>query len=305
MRTRTILVALIGVLCAWELLHGWRVFQARRQLLAAQREGLARIEALQEAISEEETRNARLATELQPVQQSRTLAIAQAAGLAGKVAEVASTESWNEPPSQWPSWDLKSPYIWLPVAQLTNLTMSAFQKDGELQPDWVAVLGVEPGEVAALNTSLGALLIEYQREEAARARVLEEHLPGVAERPGRKITVRVEPVADRAAELRTRFEGLVRENLGPRRGEILLGASESWLSEQFPTELRQPRVVSVVREENGTFQLAYESGGSLFSVGGTQVIEGYLPRHLRSLFAPLLGDDAGTGETGAAAVNGR
>jgi len=255
--------------------------------MAFSQDRASRVQTLRDSIAEAETRVANLRHELEPVQQAVRLAMARAAALAGKSADAERRQTWDEPPAALPSWEPKSPYVWLPKDLLSKFPMSGFRADGSMMPEIGVVLTVEPGKLATMNQSLSGILREYRLVEGSKAQSIPDHLPGVADQPGKKLTIRVEPIAEIASAMRSRFEGAVVEALGKQRGEIVLRASEAWLREQFQTDQKESRVVSVLRMDDGRYQVVTKSGAGFLSVGGVSDLSPYVPVYLRSLFISL------------------
>ena len=114
-----------------------------------------------------------------------------------------------------------------------------------------------------------------------------EHLPGIADRPGDKLTVVVPGQTDDGARLRVEAEQTLRQSLGEARTDLLVHWGQRWLEEQFGNPAAEPRVYSVLRHPNDTYALSIKTGASWMSVDGSQTFIDYVPIHLRAWFTPL------------------
>jgi len=219
---------------------------------------------------------------------------ARAALLARDFAVAEPEARWAHPPATLPDWNAESPYVWINKKLLPKFPVQPFGSDGALNAGVARVLAASPEQVAALNQTLNGLITEFRTEEAAHAERTDEHLQGIAEAEGDKVTILVEPMPELGAHLRERFETAVREYLGPQRSELLLETAQGWVQEQFgwthapsggpPPE---PRTFSVVRHPDSTFNITIRSGNGWMSVGGPNSLNDYIPAHLRHFFAEL------------------
>ncbi len=284
------IVAAIAVLTLAGL-HVWRRSAEADALSRSIRERSVRIDEARARYDDVEARLAPLREELNDLRVVRAASMARAAGLSEQLANTGSGSDPSQPPETLPEWNHASPFVWLPKAMLPQLPVQGFESDGSLKTDVAEVLTLEPEQVRVLNGALTGILKEYRAAEMTRAQPIEEHLPGIADREGRKLTIRVESMGDLAGEVRARYEASVVEVLGSQRSDILLKASEGWLGETFNVAETEPRIVSVVRAPDGTYSLSMKSGDSGMSVGGANAIEDYIPIHLRPLFLPVLSPD--------------
>ena len=84
--------------------------------------------------------------------------------------------------------------------------------------------------------------------------------------------------------------------LGAQRSELVMKAARSWLARQFSNFAEEPKVISVARHGNGTFNVSLgAAGGTYMSVGGPRSIENYVPEHLIHHFDHLRGEKGGEG----------
>lgn len=170
-----------------------------------------------------------------------------------------------------PNWNPESPYIWLEKPLLKGLSFVVFGLDGSLSPPGLEFLALQPGEANPLSESLKRLVIEHKRLEASRSRVMQEHLPEIANDPGPKFTLRIDPVTEVSMGLRTEAEAVLTEHLGVQRMELFNGA----------------RTLSFVRIPNGLFMVADQQGDSETSRDCCfPDIRQKLPEHLHHLIPP-------------------
>lgn len=190
---------------------------------------------------------------------------------------------WNRPPEALPEWNPESPYVWIDKSVLPKFQVAAFQPDGSLSPGVAEVLTLTPKEHGELDRELSSVVAEYRREERAHARLVDEHLPEIAKKDGRKITLRIDPMPEVTAALRARFEGALSRTLGEQRSRILVQSASGWISQMFPAAEGNSRIVSIALEANGDHHIATRNGvGTMSASGPGEYIE-YVPEHLRPL----------------------
>lgn len=232
-----------------------------------------------------ELRAEQLRTDLQHATTDRSLALAELARLGRPNPEPPpDPESrWSRPPDTLPQWNPESPFVWLDKSLLPRLRTTAFQPDGTLSPGVGAVLTIDDARQAALNQNTSALVAEYRQQELAHARLVEDHLPEVAHREGRKITLRIEPMPETTTRLRGAFEQALVEHLGPQRAKILAEASADWISQMFPATQANPRTISIVLDSQGHHHVATRNSFGTMSASGPGDFRVYIPKHLQPL----------------------
>lgn len=247
-------------------------------------EARQRLEALREEVEAE--RRHRDATVAQVAALGRDLAAAEAV--------TGADPRWLFPPPELPDWNPESPYVWLPKGLLPRLPVQPLGKDGALTPQMAEMLAVEPGRLAVLNRTLRRLVAEFRTQEAAHARITEEHLPGIASAEGEKRTIVVEPLPELSADLRGQFEAALQRELGPQRAALLQETAAGWMQDQLGwtdntpgAPPPQPRTFSAARRPDGSFQIAIQSGRGWMSISGPNTLGDNIPPHLRHLFAEL------------------
>ncbi|MEN9677667.1 MAG: hypothetical protein RIS76_3563, partial [Verrucomicrobiota bacterium] len=119
----------------------------------------------------------------------------------------------------------------------------------------------------------------------ASALLSSEHLPGIADQPGEKLTLQVPGPSADARQLRSQMESALRTELGESRSELVLHWGEAWLDERF--ERAVASTYSVVRHPDATYGIRIDTGSSSMSVGGSDAFIDYIPHHLRPWFEPL------------------
>lgn len=269
----------------------WQTRQLRAQRLAA--EDLSQqLNAAQRQTEEVQAQLNTLRQELETQRRSRDDAGARVAALSRELATVDAGSRWLTPPPVLPDWNADSPYVWIKKDLLPKFPVQPFGKNGALNPQVAPVLAVDPSRLKALNQTLGHLVAEFRTQEAAHARPTEEHLPGIANAEGQKLTIVVEPIPETGLRLREQFETAVREQLGTQRAELLLNTARGWVQEQFgwvapDAAPPEPRTFSVVRHPDGTYNISIKSGNGWMSVGGPNTLADHIPAHLRHLFAEL------------------
>jgi len=269
----------------------WQTRQLRAQRLAA--EDLSQqLNAARRQTEEVQAQLNTLRQELEAQRRSRDDAGARVAALSRELGPFDTAPRWLTPPAVLPEWNADSPYVWIKKDLLPRFPVQPFGKNGALAPQVAQVLAVDPDRVTALNQTLRHLVAEFRTQEAAHARPTEEHLPGIADKEGDKLTIVVEPIPETGLRLRGQFEAAVQEQLGSQRAELLLNTARGWVQEQFgwvapDAEPPEPRTFSVIRHPNGTYNISVKSGNGWMSVGGPNTLDEYIPAHLRHLFAEL------------------
>lgn len=202
---------------------------------------------------------------------------------------LASTEpTLAQSPTNLPTWSPASPHIWLEKPLLKCMFLAVFLSDGSINPTAAELLALEPEEATRLADSLKRIVAEHRRQEAIRARVLEEHLPQIASVEGLKFTLRIDPAKEASTGLRADFEAALTEELGTQRMELLKGSIGIGLSGIFGNggQPTQGRTMSFVRLPSGVFQLAVEDGSEKRLDSGFRDIRQNVPEHLHHLIPP-------------------
>jgi len=217
---------------------------------------------------------------------------AQVARLARDMAAPVTHPQWTQPPESLPGWNQESPFVWIDKEMLPRFPVTPFSDAGTLLPGIASVLAIEPERVNELNQSLSLLLSEFRTQEAAHAHPSDEHLPGIANADGDKLTLVVDPIPEVSERLRAQFETTLHEQLGPQRADLLLRTGRGWMQDQFgwsdpDSEPPPPRTFSVVRHPDGSYNISIKSGNGWMSVGGPNSFRDLIPEHLRHLFAEL------------------
>ena len=185
------------------------------------------------------------------------------------------------------NWNPESPYIWLEKPLLKGLSLVVFGLDGSLSPPGLESLALQPGEANPLSESLKRLVTEHWRQEASRSRVVQEHLPEIANDPGPKFTLRIDPVTEVSMGIRTEAEAVLTEHLGVQRMKLFNGAITDGLSKLFGKQPLGARTLSFVRIPNGLFMVADQQGDSETSRDCCfPDIRQKLPEHLHHLIPP-------------------
>jgi hypothetical protein len=292
MRWRQPIAPILGLALLVGSIHGWRRHMeagALRQSIEGRAE---RLEGIRSRIGELEARQETMRTEWSTLRLARARAIAQAVDLAEQLAKAGSNRDWGRPPDSLPDWNPASPFIWIPKDQLALLPVEAMASDGSLVPEIAAVLTVPSDQLLMLNQALVATVSAMRVAESENARVVPDHLPGIAEREGEKITLRVDPIPEIAAAHKARYQQALVDALGSQRAGFLLETSQFWLAQTFNDQGTEGRVVSVLRSPDGSYSLSMQTGGSQWmSVGGSRVIDNYIPSHFRPLLGAFLKSD--------------
>ena len=248
-----------------------QILAASNQLAAV----LSSVDSRRQDLTRETAESESMVAELAQVARRRSQASAEAV--------VTSTPL----PNKLPTWNPESPYIWLEKPLLKGLSFVVFGLDGSLSPPGLEFLALQPGEANPLSESLKRLVIEHKRLEASRSRVVQEHLPEIANDPGPKFTLRIDPVTEVSMGLRTEAEAVLTEHLGVQRMKLFNGAIADGLSKLFGKQPLGARTLSFVRIPNGLFMVADQQGDSETSRDCCfPDIRQKLPEHLHHLTPP-------------------
>jgi hypothetical protein len=248
-----------------------QVLAASNQLAAA----LSSVDSRRQDLTRETAESESMVAELAHVARRRSQALAEAV--------VTSTPL----PNKMPTWNPESPYIWLEKPLLKGLSFVVFGLNGSLSPPGLEFLALQPGEANPLSESLKRLVIEHKRQEASRSRVVQEHLPDIANDPGPKFTVRIDPVTEVSLGLRTEAEAVLTEHLGLQRMELFNRPITDGLSKLFGKQSLGARTLSFVRIPNGLFMMVQQQGDSETSRDCCfPDIRQKLPEHLHHLIPP-------------------
>src|SRR5262249_54514302 len=162
-------------------------------------------------------------------------------------------------------------------------------EDGELQPEIVYVLMIDPAVARLLNEKLKQHLADYRALEVAKAERSEEHLPGIANQSGEKLTIRVQPLPEEGARIKQEFETDLTQTLGEQRATLGKQVSANWIDTQFAQFGAEHKIISVLRRPSGDLNISIKSGGSWMSSGGsTASVLSQIPPHFRPMFATIL-----------------
>jgi hypothetical protein len=244
-----------------------RILTASNELATAQ----TRAESLRQDLERETAERGRLLAELADL------------GRRAPQAPAAPESALAVPPANLPAWDPDSPYVWLEKSLLPRLHFNGFLPDGSLDPEVAKVLTLEEADQRKLGESLKRIVAEHRREEMTHARVVEEHLPDVANKEGPKFTLRIEPMTEISTRLRAEFEAALVQHLGEQRAQFLKDASVSWLSDVFQEYQTESGTVSFVILPNGQFSMARRNGTGTMSASGSGDFRVYIPEHLHHL----------------------
>ena len=288
---RTIIIVIAACAIALGVSRGLRMRQVRIELAALSRR--AADDVADAAAAESETQRWRDQTDRDLAARSRTLAESRA--LEKELAVIDPESRWAMPPEAEREWDPKSPYVWLRKDLLPSFPVNPFDDQGHLRPDVAAVLSADPEKVRALDAAVGRLVSENERREVADAKVTDQHLAGVKEGVGTKITLRIEPQPEANTRMRQEFLGALQSALGPQRAALLEQAAGSWLDSKIASTGGEPKTISVVRHADGSFNISIQSGTMSMSTGGDRSLRYHVPRHLLPFFSAL---EENTGDSG-------
>jgi hypothetical protein len=282
--SRPVIIALIllGTLAIWiprqRLLNHTRrdVVEVRRQLAAMEnRSDAAALETAQRELKAENSRRERAVVDLSNAERA--------------LAKANPETRWATPPASLPEWNPESPYVWLRKEMVPRFPVQAFTEDGELQPEIANVLMIDPATVRLLNEKLKQHLADYRALEVAKAERSEEHLPGIANERGEKLTIRVQPLPEDGARIKQEFETDLTQALGEQRATLVEQVSKNWIDTQFAQFGAEPKIISVLRRPGGDLNISIKSGGNWMSSGGSTASVLYqIPPHFRPMFATIL-----------------
>jgi hypothetical protein len=252
---------------------------AQKQMAAAENRSTAANEALETSRRDLKAENSR-----------RDQAAADLSVAEGALAKADPETRWATPPPTLPEWNAESPYVWLRKEMVPRFPVEAFNIDGALQPEIASVvLLIDPASVRALNEKLKQHLAEYRALEVAKAERSEEHLPGIANQPGEKLTIRVQPLPEEGARIKQEFETDLTQTLGEQRATLVKQVSENWLDTQFAQFGAEPKIISVLCRPSGDLSISIKTGSSWFSTGGpAAAVRVQIPPHFRPMFASFL-----------------
>lgn len=201
---------------------------------------------------------------------------------------------WAVQPEVLPQWNPESPFIWIRKDIMKRLPGPAFTSAGELEMRLLPILTVEPAELRQLNAGLRQCIETFRAAEVENVRKTDNHLPGLADREGDKITIEVLLSRETGAVAKAEFEEIVRHHLGRQRSDIVLSVSASWIDSEFAQSSDHPKTITLVRNRSGAYDIAVRSGGSWMSTGFPKEyrdnLKHYVPPHLIPFFSELLTD---------------
>ena len=280
---QTILVVIAACGIALAIARELRLRQTRTELAAIGRRRADLDAAV--AAAEAEPRRWRNQTEGDRAARSRNLAVGGA--LEKELAAIDPENRWATPPLAEREWDPKSPYVWLRKDLLPSFPVNPFDDHGHLRPEVAAVLTVDPAQVRALDAAVGRMVAENGRREVARARTTDEHLPGVVQHGGPKVTLRIDPDPGEDTRMRQEFLATLQETLGPQRAALLEQTAGSWLDSKIAASGDGPKIFSAVRHPNGSFNVSIQSGTMSIGAGGIRSLGQHIPPHLLPFFSAL------------------
>ncbi|MBL9173944.1 MAG: hypothetical protein JNL10_10455 [Verrucomicrobiales bacterium] len=289
---------LIGLLLALGGALWWTIrsrLQARRAAVL-QQEALAA--HLQDLAASDRAKFGTLRSELDELRRTAAATSGRSTDPVRDEREPDPEARWAAPPEHLPDWNPASPYVWIPKSVLPSFPIEPFTDGGALASGLESVLAVDPDREKALTVALSRLLAAARERESEGVMLSTEHLPGIADRPGDKLTVVVPGQTDDGARLRTEAEQALRQSLGEARTDLLIHWGKRWLEEQFGNPAAEPKVYSVLRHPNDTYALSIKTSASWMSVDGSQTFIDYVPFHLRAWFTPLQPSSAPAAKSG-------
>ncbi|MFO1458627.1 MAG: hypothetical protein U1G08_04400 [Verrucomicrobiota bacterium] len=283
-RNRLVLIGLLLALGGTLWWVGQSQLRARRAAVLQQEAMAAH---LQDLAANDRSRAGALRVELDEM----LLAAATASG-SRPDAPLVKTEPdpdvrWAAPPEQLPDWNPGSPYVWISKSVLPSFPIEPFSEGGALMSGLGSVLAVDSDRESVLNATLSRLVTAAHERESEGVMLSNEHLSGIGDRPGDKLTVVVPSHTDEGARMRAEAEQTLRQSLGAARADLLLHWGQRWLEKQFGNPAAEPSVYSVLRHPDDTYALTIKNGGSWMSVDGGNSFIDYIPIHLRAWFTPL------------------
>jgi hypothetical protein len=251
------------------------IVEAKAQLRALREQAAAAKNALVTAQQEFATQEA-----------DRIRAVIELAKTEKEFANIDPDSRWSEPPANLPDWNSDSPYVWLSKEMIAGLSLSSFNDSGGLDPQYGAILAVDPKTQTTLNAELRKLVADFRKLQATKAERTDDHLAGIAGQEGEKFTIRVQPLPEDGVRFKTQFEAALKNAMGEQRAKLVMETGEHWIDEEFSQYGTEPKIISVLRRPNDTYNLSIKSGGSWFNTGGIRVdaLQQQIPANVRSLF---------------------
>jgi hypothetical protein len=204
------------------------------------------------------------------------------------LAKIDPESRWTTAPPNLPNWNSDSPYVWLRKDIIPQLPITAFEENGELNPNVAYVLTLDEKQATALNRTLTKILADYRALEATKAEKTDEHLPGIAGQDGDKLTIRVQPQAAEGKQYMQQFQAAFRNELGSQRAGLLLQVADNWFDQQFSQSATAPKAISLLRCPDGSYSISIKSGNSWQSTGGPwRIAQLWIPPHLRPMFSDI------------------
>lgn len=255
------------------------IVEAKEQLRALREQAAAAEKALATAQQEFATQEA-----------DRIGAVIKLAKAEKEFAKVDPDSRWSEPPANLPDWNPDSPYVWLSKELIAGLSLSSFDDSGGLDSEYGAILAVDPKTQTTLNSELRKLVADFRKIQTAKAERSEDHLAGVAGQEGDKFTIRVPPLMEEGAGFKSQYEAALMNALGEQRAKLVMKTGKHWIDEEFSQYGTEPKIISVLRRPNATYNLSIKSGGSWLNAGGIRidVLQPQIPANVRSLFQEFL-----------------
>ena len=186
------------------------------------------------------------------------------------------------PPAELPAWAPDSPHVWVDKRLFQRLYLHVFLPDGSLTPIATEILALDELKANQLSETLRRIVSDHRSQETIRARLVQEHLPDIAQTEGEKFTFRVDPPTESSTNLKAEFETILKENLGTQRCQLIAGSISNGMSEIFGVQESRGRITSFVRLPDGQFRMA-EEGGRIPWATGPLDIRSFVPKHLHSL----------------------
>lgn len=283
-RNRLVLIGLLLALGGALWWTGQNRLRARRAAVLQQESIAAH---LQELAAANRAQAGTLRAEFDELLRTTTATTGQVADPAREARVTDPEARWAAPPEHLPDWNPASPYVWIPKSVLPSFPIEPFSNGGALASGLGSVLAVDPGRERALNAALSRMVTASHERQSEGVMLSTEHLPGIADREGDKLTVVVPGQTDEGARLRIEAEQTLRQSLGEARADLLVHWGQRWLDEQFGNPAAEPSVYSVLRHPNKTYALSIKTAGSWMSVDGGDSFIDYIPIHLRAWFTPL------------------
>jgi hypothetical protein len=288
-RPRTVVLLVIAIALVIGIPSQIKLSRARHALAEAR----AQLVGLNQQLAQEQSLLEAAREEFRTQDADRNRTIVEVAKAEKELARIDPESRWANPPATSPEWNPDSPFVWLHKDILPRLPVSPFTEDGAIQPEAASVLTLDDVTQRTLNEQLTRVLEEYRALEVAKAERTDEHLPGIANQKGEKLTVRVQPLPLEGARLKVQFENALHDAVGEQRASLLIQSGETWIDSQFAQFGSEPKIVSVIRHPGGSYNVSIKSGGSWFSTGGpANLMLSQIPPNLRPMFTELFQDGA-------------